>query len=312
MSAAASERRGGLVAIVLNYRTPDATVRAVESLLGSHRELDGLVVVDNGSGDGSADRLRAALPGATILESERNLGFSGGCNLAIAEANRFDPELVLLVNSDAVLAENAIQHLEDALTADRRHGIAGPVLLSGEDPARVSSAGIAFSTLTGRLRHHGFGEVYRAGHPEQPSGRRVVDAVSGCVMLVRREVFERIGTLDESYFFSFEDVDFCLKARRAGFSTVVATAALVRHEGSLSIGRNSARKLYFSTRNHLRAAARAQDSRFPGHETLRATWIVLLSLAFAMRAGGVPRLGGLRAVVLGTWHHVRGRYEDGP
>jgi GT2 family glycosyltransferase len=131
-------------------------------------------------------------------------------------------------------------------------------------------------------------------------------------MLVRRQVFERIGTLDEQYFFSFEDVDFCLNARRVGFSTVLAADALVRHEGGLSIGPRSARKLYFSTRNHLRAAARTGDERFPGHAAVRAAWIVALGLAYALRPGGAPRLAGMRSVLLGTWHHVRGRYEDGP
>jgi GT2 family glycosyltransferase len=131
-------------------------------------------------------------------------------------------------------------------------------------------------------------------------------------MLVRREVLERVGPLDESFFFSFEDIDFCLRARRAGFSTVVAHAAVARHDGSLSIGAMSPRKLYFSTRNHLRAAARSGDARFPLHAPLRAAWIVVLSMAFAMRGGGVPRLDGLRSVAQGTWHHILGRYDDGP
>lgn len=298
--------RGGLVAVVLNYRTPDATVRAVRSLLGSGRELARIVVVDNGSDDGSAAQLHAALPEATILESARNLGFSGGCNLAMAEAMAADTELVLLLNSDAVLEPEAIGRMEKVLATDSHCGIVGPVLVSAANPSLVTSAGIAFSTRSGRMRHHGIGQTYRPG-----SAPRTVDAVSGCAMLVRREVFERIGTLDESYFFSFEDVDFCLKARRAGFTTVVAPDAVVHHEGSLSIGARSARKLYFSTRNHLRAAARAGDSWFPGHAALRATWIVVLSLAFAMRSGGAPRLEGLGAVLRGTWHHIRGRYDDG-
>lgn len=304
---------GPIAAVVLNYRTPAETVRAVRSLVDSHRPFDAILVVDNGSGDGSADALRAALPGVTILESPSNLGFSGGCNLGIEEALRRGAELVLLVNSDAEVAPETVQRMEDALLADDHHGIAVPVLLSWAAPQRVLSAGIAFSTATGRMRHHGFGRAHLPAQTAAPaSGRAVVDAASGCVMLIRREVFERIGHLDESFFFSFEDIDFCLRARRAGFATVVAADAHARHDGSRTIGARSPRKLYFATRNHLRAAARTGDARFPLHETLRSGWIVVLNLAFALRPGGAPRLVGLRNVVVGTWHHLRGRYGDGP
>jgi len=74
---------------------------------------------------------------------------------------------------------------------------------------------------------------------------RLVDGVSGCAMLIRGSVFESIGLFDEDYFYSFEDLDFCLKARRAGFATVVAGAATAYHEGGHSIGANSPRRLYF-------------------------------------------------------------------
>lgn len=301
-----------MAAVVLNYRTPAETERAVRSLAASHRPLSSILVVDNGSEDGSVERLRAALPDVTILESPSNLGFSGGCNLGIAEAIRRGAELLLLVNSDAEVAPETVQRMEDAILADDGHGIAVPVLLSWTDPPWVLSAGIAFSTATGRMRHHGFGRTHAPSAASPAGGREVVDAASGCVMLIRREVFERIGYLDESFFYSFEDIDFCLRARRAGFRTVVAADAHARHDGSRTIGARSPRKLYFATRNHLRAAARTGDTRFPFHHTLRSGWIVVLNLAFALRPGGAPRLEGLRNVAVGAWHHLRGRYGDGP
>ena len=299
-----------LIAVVLNYRTPTATERAVRSLVDSQREIHAILVVDNGSGDGSVQRMRETLPSAEILSSPSNLGFSGGCNLGIAAALERGADLVLLVNSDAVLAPDTAERLESVLLADECHGIAVPVLLSGDHPRRIASAGIAFSTLTGRMRHHEFGRLHQTPEPSHAKRCCVVDAGSGCVMLVRREVFERIGTFDDSYFFSFEDVHFCLRARRGGFSTVVASDALAFHEGSLSIGPHSPRKLYFSTRNHLLAAAQTGEANFVGHRTLRAVWIVTLSLAFALRSGGAPRLAGLGSVLRGTWHHLRGRYDD--
>src|SRR6185436_10315184 len=95
-------------------------------------------------------------------------------------------------------------------------GIVAPVLLSREEPDHIASAGIFFSERTGRMRHHAAGRRFAALGTDP---LRVVDAVSACVMLVRREVFEAVGLLDEAYFFSFEDIDFCLRARNAGFQT---------------------------------------------------------------------------------------------
>ncbi len=311
---ASASRRGGdrapasLAAVVLNYGTPVETGRAVRSIAESGRTVDAILVVENGSGDGSAERLRATLPNAEVLESPGNLGFAGGCNLGITAALERGAELILLVNSDAVVAEDAVQRLEDALLADSACGISAPVLRSRKDPDRIESAGIVFSAMTGRMLHEAAAQPTGSG---TAGGRAVVDAASACVMLVRRDVFERAGLFDDAYFFSFEDVEFCLRARRAGFSTVVATDATAFHDGGLSIGPRSPRRLYFATRNHLLTASLWGERRFAGHGVLRAAWIVALNLAFALRPGGAPRAAGLGSVARGTWHHLRGRYGPG-
>jgi GT2 family glycosyltransferase len=211
-------------------------------------------------------------------------------------------DFVLLVNSDVVLAPDAIQQLLSAAQTDATLGIVAPVLRSREEPDHIASAGIIFSLRTGRMRHRAAGQrVLRL-----PAGRvHIVDAVSGCVMLIRREVFERSGLLDEAYFFSFEDIDFCLRARIAGFRTGCAQEAFAYHEGGRTIGRRSPRRVYFATRNHLRLAHRA------GHRTgrrLRSGFVVGLNAAYVLVAPEAPLLSGLAAVARGAWHHVTGRY----
>ncbi len=181
-------------AIVLNFKTPEETQLAVMALRASRRPLDDLIVVDNGSNDGSAARLRAALPETRVMETGENLGFSGGCNVGIRDALARGAELVLLVNSDVIIAPDALRQMEDALLSDPRVGIVGPVLLSRSEPDTVSSRGIAFSTLTGRMRNRGVGERLDR---QMTGALQMVDAVSGCVMLIRREVLDRIGLLDE-------------------------------------------------------------------------------------------------------------------
>jgi hypothetical protein len=218
-------------------------------------------------------------------------------------------DLVLLVNSDAIVPPDTIGRLEAGLRAHAGAGIAGPIILSRSDPERVMSRGISFSPATGRMRHRGFGTPFAALGPEAVWP---VDAVSGATMLVRREVFERVGLLAEEYFFSLEDLDFCLRARQAGFLTLAVGGAFAYHEGSLSIGARSPRRLYFAARNHLLLARRAAPRVAPGLALVRSGSIVALNVAHALVSAGTPRLPGLIAVGRGVVDHLRGRYGDGP
>ena len=147
--------------------------------------------------------------------------------------------------------------------------------------------------------------MIEAGAPHQPgrAGSRVVDGVAGCAMLIAREVFERIGLFDEEYFFSFEDLDFCLRARRAGFASVCVLDAVAYHHGSRSIGPRSPQRLYFAARNHLLLAKRAAP-QVAVVAAARASWIVALNLAFALRGEASPRAAGVLQVLRGVGHHL--------
>jgi GT2 family glycosyltransferase len=289
-------------AVVLNYRTAEQTFLAVRSLQTSGTRPFEILIVDNASGDGSADRLRGSLERVRVIESPTNAGFSGGCNIGIRAALAGGAEYILLLNSDTVLGPDAIGHMAAAMRAYPGLGIAAPVLLSREEPDHVSSAGISFSRRTGRMRHRAAGRRVAA---LEPGPVQIVDAVSGCVMLIRRAVFERAGFLDEAYFFSFEDIDFCLRARDAGFQTGCVQDALAYHEGGRTIGRRSARRVYFATRNHLRLAAQAGR---PRGRSLRAGMVVGLNAAYVLVSPEAPLIRGASALVRGAWHHFTGRY----
>jgi GT2 family glycosyltransferase len=131
-------------------------------------------------------------------------------------------------------------------------------------------------------------------------------------MLVEREVFEAVGLLVEDYFFGFEDLDFCLKARRAGFATVLAGSATVYHEGSRSIGAETPRRLYFAARNHLLLARRLEPSAGRLAFLGLASWIVLLNLAHAARSKGGSLPARLAAVAEGVRDYAAGRFGMGP
>jgi GT2 family glycosyltransferase/glycosyltransferase involved in cell wall biosynthesis len=300
-----SNTASDVTAIVLNYRTPEQTWLAVRSLQSSFVPPADIVLIDNDSGDGSVVTLRQSLENVHLIESKENRGFAGGCNVGIQAALENGAPFVLLMNSDAIVEPDAIERLADAMSRDRALGIVAPVLLSREEPDHVSSAGISFSERTGRMRHRAVGRRMSALGSARVSR---VDAVSGCVMLIRREVFAAIGLLDEAYFFSFEDVDFCLRARDAGFDTACVHDARAYHEGGRSIGRRSARRIYFGTRNHLRLAGRVGNR---GTRPLRLALVAGFNAAFVLMSPESPLVGGSGAFLRGVWHHVVGRYGAG-
>jgi GT2 family glycosyltransferase/glycosyltransferase involved in cell wall biosynthesis len=290
-----------LAAVVLNYRTPREAVLAVRSLERGRRPPDEIVVVDNGSGDDSEEVLQRLLPGRRVIPSTANLGFSGGMNLGIRCALSLGADAVLLVNSDVQLGHEAVSLLERALEDDPQVGIASPLVLHREAPDRIASAGLHFSRLTGRMRHRDHGQQRRGG-----AGIHRVPAIMACAPLIRAEALEAVGGFDDDYFFSFEDLDFCLRAGAEGFASVVVEAAAAYHAGSLSIGATSPARLYYAARNHMVAADRAAPVPWPV-SWMRRGAILALNAGHGLRCGWVEPRAALGAVARGFADGVRGR-----
>ena len=312
VSSTAQDRRSAgaetVTAIVLNYRTPEQTWLAVRSLQTSFAPPGSILVVDNGSSDGSADALRrmfgepAGGSSVSVVELKDNLGFPGGCNAGIERALHAGAEWVFLVNSDVVLAPDALSRLLAGARAHPSAGILGPLVMSREEPDLIASAGISYSVASGRMLSMLTGKPALAA----PTASFSADAVSGCAMLIRRAVLEKAGHFDADYFFFFEDVDFCLRARAAGFETRCVPDARAYHEGGRTIGPRSASRIYFATRNHLRLGSVLQPRRLS--RAITAGSIVAMNTAYVLTSPDAPLLSGLWAVVRGTWHHLLGRY----
>lgn len=296
--------RRRIAAVVLNHRTPDQTLLAVRSLLASRRPLDDITVVDNDAVESVRGVVAGFDPEVTYLHTRKNLGFSGGVNVGIRAALERGAEAVLLVNSDLVVPPDCVGELERALQAAPSAGIVGPVVAARSAPSLVASLGISYNVWTGRMRHGGVGDAIGKGGPAGAP----VDAVSGCLVLIRREVFDAIGLFDEDYFFTFEDIDFCLRARRAGFDSLVAGRATAYHEGGGTLRTASPTRIYFAARNHLMLASRATPTTSRLRHAGRAVIIVGLNLAHAVIADIGPLPQRLAALVRGTRDYVAGRY----
>lgn len=294
-----------LAVVILNYRTPDDAIAAVQRLQRDRAPFT-IILVDNASGDGSAARFQQELTAVQLIVAGSNGGFSAGCNLGIRAALDQDATSILLLNPDVVIDVAAIAALDNVLRADPTLGIVAPLLLT---ESKIQSAGIRWSATSGRMRHREFNEPASTMPPFET---RVVDGVSGCAMLVKREVFERIGLLTDEFFFGFEDLDFCLRAKDAGFRTACAGTVTAQHEGNASIGRTSPRRVYFATRNHLLLAARRLSGASWFHRLATAKMVLALNLAHVLFTSDVPRRAGLRAFFRGARDHFAGRYGPPP
>jgi GT2 family glycosyltransferase len=288
--------------VVLNWHGRADTLRCLHSLAQLSYPRWTVWLVDNGCREFSADEVARLIPGGRYLHSATNLGFAGGCNLGIRESLRGGAELVLLLNNDATIAPDALAHMVRAAEADPSVGIVGAKIMQAAARSRLEGAGLRVDLRWGRLYQIGFGELDRGQHDD----RVEVAAVSGAAVLLRRAVCECLGGFDERYFAYFEDVDLCLRARRAGFRVRVAPAARVWHKRSASTGGSSSpQSLYYATRNHLMLMAEHGHRRGPAR-LVRASIVVLLNAAYALRAGHGSRAQRLHAVCCGLGDYVRG------
>lgn len=236
-------------AIVLNWKSADDTINCVSALATQSYPDCRVLVVDNGSHDGSVHRIRQAFPDLPVLGLDDNLGYAGGNNRGIEHALRQECAYVWLLNPDAVVAPDALAALVDAAAARPRAGVLGPKVYTREDPHRILSAGgVLYDGCV--AAHRGIG-VADAG---QFDAIAEVDYVTGCAVLARREAIEAIGMLDESFFVYQEEVDWCKRARDAGFAVLYVPAARVWHPDTRLRDEQSALITYYITRNTLRFA----------------------------------------------------------
>jgi len=290
-------------AVVLNYNTPESTLLAVHSLLASRHRFATIMVVDNSDNVECGRWLRDVSDHVEYLSTDTNLGFAGGMNVGIRRALAGGATHVLLVNSDMTVPPDCLALLLAGLRSRPDAGIAGPIVLQRSSPDRIDSHGLSYNHSTGRMRHRLFGApVTRAAQTAHE-----VDAVSGCLMLVERRVFERAGPLDEAYYFGFEDLDLCLRARRCGIVSL-ATPARALHEGALSMAQSSSDRYYYATRNHLRFARQLGRKERKLSAACRSLSILLLNAAGAMRSAPSQAPSRLLAVGRGAMDYWRGRF----
>lgn len=283
-------------AVVVNYEAGPLLVDCVRALLDdtSGGAAPEVVVVDNGSADGSVAALRAVLPTVRIVETGVNLGYAGGANRGIAAT---ETDVVAVCNADTRVRPGTARAVLGRLRAEPDLGAVGPAILD-PDGTRYPSARQVPSTLTaaghallGRVwPRNRFTRRYREldADPRQP---RDVDWVSGAAVWLRREALDAVGGWDERYFMYVEDVDLCWRIHQAGWRIAYEPGGTVVHVHGASTDRHPYRMIVAHHRSLLRFAAR----RWHGwRRALLAPATVFLALRAAVSVlarAVVPRAG---------------------
>lgn len=221
-----------LTVSIVNYRTPQLVNECVASIKQHLPRLASIeiAVVENGSGDDSLALIKAAHPDIRLIDAGANLGFAGGNNLVLRDC---DADFVMLLNSDALVEPGTFDRLIEVLLANPQAAAVGSRVVNACDGADQDYPA-GFPSLSGMtLRALRGAEYPAAGHTAPVEMERL----HGAGMMMRGSVMRRIGVLDDGFFMYDEDVDWCMRARQAGFSLWLVPASRVLHHGGASSGR---------------------------------------------------------------------------
>jgi GT2 family glycosyltransferase len=242
--------------VLLNWNGGEFTLPCIRSLLEGDLRPWQIVVVDNGSTDGSPELIERAFPTVSMIRSRENLGFAAGNNVGIRALLGDGADLIWILNNDTTVSRSCLGELVAAIQADDDMAVATAKVLFEEPAGRIWYAGAWFSPWTLKATHRGERESDHGQYDETTE----VGFVSGCCMLIRASAFREIGMLDERFFIYEEDADWCLRAARAGLRMWYVPAATVVHRVSASMRKNMlgasggstpVRTYYLTTRNRI-------------------------------------------------------------
>jgi len=275
-----------LYTILVNWNLKQDTLDCVASLFAAGACAGQVIVVDNGSSDGSVQALQKQFGAAVhIIESGHNLGFAGGCNLGLAYALERRAKWIFILNNDTVVDRALFAEWARAVGSGAGYAIIAPLILYFNAPDRIWYLGdrlVPTSLITHSI---GRNQIDKGQfRPLVP-----VDFICGCGMFIQCEVFEQIGCLDASFFMYAEEVDFCQRARTAGFRLACATRAKIWHKISVSADRDRPTTRYLRIRNQIRFYRR-YARWYQAPPLFAFTLLRSLSIALGDLAGRRPAL----------------------
>jgi GT2 family glycosyltransferase len=231
--------------VLLNYCRWRDTLDCVRSFDAVEYTNYEIVIVDNASTDSSEQHLREALPGINIVQSGKNLGYTGGVNFGIREALKSNPDFILLLNEDTLVTPPFLNRLVDAMVRNPTAAAAGGTIYHHPETSTVWYAGGRFIPWRGLAVH----DTELKDDPPGHSGVAKVSFVTGCLVLLRTTMLPAIGLKDERFFMSLEDIEHSARILNRGFDILYVRDAVIYHR--IPVIYESKFNLYYSVRNRL-------------------------------------------------------------
>jgi hypothetical protein len=235
--------------IITNWNGCSDLVNCLVSVKGLDYPAYEIIVVDNASTDGSQETVKARFPEVKLIENKENSGNAEGINIGIRKAMEGKPDYVLILDNDVKVEKKILSELVKMAETDPKIGIVGPKIYYF-DSNKISFAGGKLDWLEGAV-HIGDGRIDNGEYDE----KKDVIFITGCAILARKEVIKKIGLFNGDFFAYYEDVDFCLRAKKAGYRIVYSPTAVMWHKVGATANRArskiSAFQLYLGTRNKI-------------------------------------------------------------
>lgn len=231
-----------VAAVLVNYNGYAYSFDTIKSLEKSVLAPK-IILVDNNSENNEADALSKAFPDIIVIPSYENLGFAGGNNLGIKYALQTGYEYILLINNDTIVDPDMISELVKYANPQR---VVSPIIFYNNDKDKIWFAGGKINRMTGNTVHILQDRKINSGK------LTVCSFLSGCCMLIHRDIFNRVGFLDDTYFMYYEDADFSIRLKKYNIELLMDPKAKLWHKvGASSGGNESFLSTYYLTRNRL-------------------------------------------------------------
>jgi GT2 family glycosyltransferase len=232
-------------AVTLNWNRKQDTLDCLASVLAMEPRPTEVILVDNGSSDGTPRAVAEHFPQVRVIANEKNLGFAGGINVGLRAALDAGAAYILMLNNDTLVSQDLLDLLVTTAEEDQRIGIVTPKILYTDPPDRIWYAGGKRRRWWPGFSFPGYGKRDAARY----SRRRDVELATGCGLLVRAAALRKVGLFDEASFFMYhEDLDLSERIRRAGYRIVYEPQARMWHKESASTTPLSPQKWYYLAR----------------------------------------------------------------
>ena len=232
--------------VLINWNRFALVAACIDSIRRSGYDRTRIVVVDNGSADDSPAWLRAAYPEIEVIENGQNLGFAGANNVGMRWLLTAGVDCVLLLDDDTEISPAMLHELVAVLFTDEGIGVVGPKIYYFDDAERIWFSGGAVDRL-GQADHPGADALDQ----DVTTLATDVDYITGCALMVKRSVIERVGLLEERFFAYYEETEFCARIRAHGFRVTLVPSATMWHKVRPGDRPSSPVYLYLMTRNRL-------------------------------------------------------------